>query len=106
MGARKYLEKLPWPDGAVCPRCGGCDPYKLKAKAGSRKPVREGVYKCRERHKQFTVTVGTIFEGSHVPITKWLTAFHLARASKKGKVTGPMQDESAPDSLCHGSSRI
>ncbi len=106
MGARKYLEKLRWPDGAVCPRCGGCDPYKLKAKAGSRKPVREGVYKCRECRKQFTVTVGTIFEGSHVPITKWLTAFHLACASKKGKVTGQMQDESAPDSLCHGSSRI
>ena len=84
MEAREYLEKLRWPDGVVCPRCGGCDPYKLKPKAGSRKPVREGVYKCRECRKQLTVTVGTIFEGSHVHIVKWLMAFHLACVSKKG----------------------
>jgi len=57
-------------DGAVCPHCGGSDPYKLTPKATSKKPGRKGLYKCRACRKQFTVTVGTIFEDSHIPISK------------------------------------
>ena len=71
-----------WPNGAACPKCGGSDPYKLTPKAGSK--TRKGVYKCRACRKQFTVTVGTVFEGSHIPISKWLLAIHLLCASKKG----------------------
>src|SRR5882724_9648409 len=82
--AREFIENLRWPDGAVCPHCGCKTAYKLKAKAGSKKPVRPGVYKCKECQQQFTVTVNTIFEDSHIPLNKWLLAIHLLCASKKG----------------------
>jgi transposase-like protein len=83
--ARALLEDMRWgKDGAVCPKCGGANPYKLTPKAESKRPVRKGVYKCRACRKQFTVTVGTIFEDSHIPISKWLLALHLLASSKKG----------------------
>lgn len=81
--ARALLESLRWPNGAVCPRCGGDNPYRLTPKATSKSPCRKGVWKCRACRKQFTVTVGTIFEHSHIPISKWLLAIHLLSASKK-----------------------
>ena len=46
--------------------------------------VRKGVWKCGGCREQFTVTVGTIFEDSHIPLSKWLLALHLLCASKKG----------------------
>jgi len=82
--ARELLEKMKWPNGAACPRCGGADPYKLTPKATSKKPGRKGLYKCRACRKQFTVTVGTVFEDSHIPLSKWLLAIHLLASSKKG----------------------
>ncbi len=82
--ARVYVELIRWPTGAACPRCGGCDPYKLKAKPDSKRPVRPGVYKCRECRKQFTVKIGTIFEDSPISLKKWLMAFSLICSSKKG----------------------
>jgi transposase-like protein len=83
--ARALLEEMRWgKDGAVCPHCGAMEPYKLTPKAESKRPVRKGVYKCRACRKQFTVTVGTIFEDSHIPISKWLLAIHLLASSKKG----------------------
>ncbi|MGE4056524.1 MAG: IS1595 family transposase [Vicinamibacterales bacterium] len=82
--ARELLESLRWPTGAVCPKCGAEKPYKLTPKATSKAPCRKGVWKCRACRKQFTVTVGTIFEHSHVPISEWLLAIHLLSASKKG----------------------
>ena len=82
--ARELLERLRWPNGTVCPRCGADKPYKLVPKAGSKAPVRPGVYKCRGCRKQFTVTVGTIMERSHIPLSTWLLAFHLMSSSKKG----------------------
>jgi transposase-like protein len=80
--ARRLLEKMRWPNGPTCPHCGADSPYRLTPKAGSK--TRAGVLKCRKCRKQFTVTVGTIFEDSHVPISKWLLAVHLLCASKKG----------------------
>ena len=70
----------------TCPHCGGLDPYTLtpKAESAKGKHVRKGVYKCRACRKQFTVTIGTIMEDSHIPLHKWLIAFHLLCASKKG----------------------
>jgi transposase-like protein len=81
--ARELLESLRWPNGPVCPKCGGDNPYKLTPKATSKKPGRKGLWKCRACRKQFTVTVGTIFEASHIPISKWLLAIHILSAAKK-----------------------
>lgn len=81
--ARELLESMRWgTNGAACPHCGGDRPYKLTPKAGSK--TRKGLYKCRACRKQFTVTVGTVMEDSHIPISKWLLAIHLLASSKKG----------------------
>jgi transposase-like protein len=81
--ARDLLESLLWPNGPVCPHCKFDEAYKLTAKAGSKTPVRKGLYKCAACRKEFTVTVGTIFEDSHLPISKWLMAFFILCSSKK-----------------------
>jgi transposase-like protein len=82
--ARAFLEAKRWPHGPVCPFCQSTSVYKLTPKAGSTKPVRPGVYKCKACRKQFTVRIGTIFEDSHIPLSKWLMAIHLMTSSKKG----------------------
>lgn len=83
--ARDFLEKSRWPDGVVCPHCGLVgESFRLEAKKHSDSPVRKGVWKCSGCRKQFTVTVGTIFEDSHIPLHKWLMAIHLLCSSKKG----------------------
>lgn len=82
--ARELLESIRWPDGAVCPHCGSTEAYKLTPKAEGKKHVRVGVYKCKACRKQFTVTVGTIFEASRIRITDWLMAIYLMCSSKKG----------------------
>ncbi len=82
--AREHLEKLRWPTGVACPHCGSMTVYTLKPKPESKRPVRKGVYKCKDCRKQFTVTVGTLFEGSHVALNKWLMAVSLICSSKKG----------------------
>lgn len=79
--ARDYLEALRWPDGPVCPHCGVVGEAIKLPKTDK---VRNGVYKCKPCRKQFTVTVGTLFERSHIPLNKWLLAVHLLCASKKG----------------------
>ena len=84
--AREFVEKLRWPDGPVCPHCGLVDnAYRLEPKPSKKGThVRKGVWKCGGCREQFTVTVGTIFEDSHIPLSKWLLAYHLLCASKKG----------------------
>lgn len=83
--AREFFEKQRWPDGTICPFCGLVgESYRLKAKANSKSPVRPGVWKCKGCRKQFTVTKGTIFEDSHIPLNTWLMAIHLICSSKKG----------------------
>jgi transposase-like protein len=85
--ARAFLESKLWPNGAVCPHCkndGKSKPNsKLEPKEGSKSAVRKGVYFCGACREQFTVTVGTIFEGSHMPIGKWLMAIFILCSSKK-----------------------
>jgi transposase-like protein len=84
--ARGLLESLLWPDGAVCPHCKNHKEkpiYKLQSKEDSKAKVRKGLYKCGACRKPFTVTVGTIFEDSHLPISKWLMAFFIICSSKK-----------------------
>lgn len=85
--AREYLEYLRWGNaGPACPHCGGADPYTLTPRTDSARPGRKGLYKCRikECRKQFTVTVGSVFEDSHIPLNKWLQAIYLMASSKKG----------------------
>jgi transposase-like protein len=79
------LERLRWPNGVACPHCGGADPYRItsKARPGTR-AARPGLWKCSQCPNQFTVKVGTIFEQSHIPVSKWLMAIHLIASSKKG----------------------
>jgi len=78
--ARKYLEKARWPEGPVCPHCGSNKRvYKM---SGPRQ--RAGLYKCSVCRREFTVTVGTVMHGSHLPIRKWLMAFSLMCSAKKG----------------------
>lgn len=79
--AREYLERLRWPKGPICPHCGSVskDHYELQGKAH-----RPGVWKCKDCREQFTVTVGTVFERSKVPLNVWLQAAHLLCSSKKG----------------------
>jgi transposase-like protein len=81
--AREIIAKLRWPDGPRCVHCGSVDGvYKITSAAGS--STRKGLYACRDCRGQFTVTVGTIFEDSHIPLGKWLAAIHLMASSKKG----------------------
>ena len=83
--ARELLESLRWPDGPICPHCGLLDnATPLKARPDSKKPVRPGVWKCNGCREQFSVTVGTVFEDSHLPLNKWLMAAYLMCSSKKG----------------------
>jgi transposase-like protein len=78
--AYEWIEARLWPNGPICPHCGATDRIKpLKGKS-----TRTGVRKCYHCYKPFTVKVGTIFEDSHVPMFKWLQAFHLMCSSKKG----------------------
>lgn len=81
--ARELLESLRWPSGAVCPHCAKDKPYKLVAKAPGKRSARPGLYKCRSCRKQFTFRVGTIFEDSKIPLSKWCMAIALLCSSKK-----------------------
>jgi transposase-like protein len=80
--ARAWLEAHLWPNGPVCPHCGVENEATLIE--GEKRAHRDGLYMCNACRKQFTVTVGTIFERSHVPLNKWLYATFLLCASKKG----------------------
>jgi len=79
VSAIEFIEKLRWPDGPICPHCEATKVYHLKVSGTKRK-----VWKCGECRKQFTVKVGTIFEDSHIPLSKWLAAIYMMCSSKKG----------------------
>lgn len=75
-----YVEARIWPEGPVCPHCGGVERIgKLQGKS-----TRVGVWKCYQCRKPFTVKIGTIFESSHVALHIWLQAMYLIAGSKKG----------------------
>jgi transposase-like protein len=78
--AREYLESVRWPEGPICPRCGMTNWATLMKGTAHRK----GLYQCGQCEKQFSVTVGTLYERSHIPLNKWLLATHLLCAPKKG----------------------
>jgi transposase-like protein len=78
--ARQYLESVRWPRGPICPHCGSVE--NITALNG--KSHRPGLYQCNSCREPFTVTVGTVYERSHIPLHKWLFATHLMSSSKKG----------------------
>jgi transposase-like protein len=78
--AREHLEATVWPNGPACPHCGVVGNAHLM----TGKSTRPGLYKCRECRQPFTVTVGTVFERSKIPLNKWVLASHLMASSKKG----------------------
>ena len=78
--AREYLETQRWPDGPYCPHCGEVE--KIRRMKG--KSHRPGLFQCNSCRGAFSVTVGTLYERSKVPLHKWLMATHLLCASKKG----------------------
>jgi len=78
--ARAHFEAIRWPDGPYCPYCGSFD--RVVALGG--KSMGPGWYHCKDCRRKFTAAVGTIYERSHIPMTKWLLATHLMCASKKG----------------------
>ena len=83
--AREHLEKMLWKDGPVCPHCGVInEATKLTPKGNTKTSARKGLYQCNGCREQFTVTIGTIFEDSHIPLHKWLAAIYLMCSSKKG----------------------
>lgn len=78
--AFNYLESIIWRNGIICPHCKIID--KSHELQGS--STRMGCRKCNVCKKQFTVTIGTIFERSHIPLYKWLQGAYLMASSKKG----------------------
>jgi transposase-like protein len=80
--ARAHLESIQWPNGPVCPHCGSVE--GIAKVEGKKQSHRKGLYYCNACKGQFTVTVGTVFEDSKVPLNKWVLASHLYAASKKG----------------------
>lgn len=80
--ARVHLEAQRWPNGPHCPHCGNADETRITKMEG--KAHRPGLYNCMECRKQFTVTVGSVFERSKIPLNKWLLATFLMASSKKG----------------------
>jgi transposase-like protein len=78
--AREWLEARVWANGRVCPHCGAVDQSTLM-QGMSHRP---GLYQCNACREPFSVTVGTLYERSHIPLHKWLAATHLLMASKKG----------------------
>jgi transposase-like protein len=79
--AREYLEAQRWPTGPVCPHCGSVDENVVKLAGKSTRP---GLYACKGCRGHFSVTVGTVYERSHIPLNKWLMAAFLMASSKKG----------------------
>ena len=81
--AREYFENIRWANGPICPHCGNVDQKRIyKIAANPAKKIRNGLYKCAECGEQFSVTVGTVMEDTHIPLGKWLIAFYMICASK------------------------
>lgn len=78
---REHLERLRWNGQPICPHCGSQreNHYRLKDKGEFR-----GLYKCKDCRERFTVTIGTMFHGSHIPLRKWFLAIYMFSAHKKG----------------------
>lgn len=78
---RLFLEDIRWHGVPVCPHCGSKSEDHHKLRNGG---IFRGLYKCKDCRERFTVTVGTMFESSHIPLRKWFVAIYVFLAHKKG----------------------
>src|SRR5438046_6590206 len=79
---REYLEQLRWPDGIKCPRCTSSRISRIK---------KRDQFDCDNCRYQFSVTAGTIFHDSHLPLWKWFLAFYTVGEAKKGISATPLK---------------
>jgi len=88
-----YLETMRWPDGIRCPTCGNDRISKITRKTVS-KNKRTRIYQCLEKtcKSQFSATNGTIFNDSHLPLTKWFMALAIVVDAKKGISAKQLQE--------------
>ena len=86
-----HFEHLRWPDGPGCPKCEGKNILRFQAEGKTQK-LRH-LYNCRDCEYQFSVTVGTIFHDSHLPLTKWFLAIYMICSAKKGVSAKQLQRE-------------
>jgi transposase-like protein len=77
--AREYFEALRWPDGPFCAHCGSTNVHRLEGQSH-----RAGLLQCNDCMLAFSVTVKSVMESSHIPLTKWAMGFRKMAASKKG----------------------
>jgi hypothetical protein len=99
--ARAHFESLRWEGGVpVCFHCGVVgdavavkrDEAKAEARAKAKKQsARDGLYYCRSCGSQFTATMGTVYEDSHIPLNKWMLATHLMNSCKRGVSAAELQ---------------
>src|SRR2546423_1451564 len=71
----EFVAKLRWPNGPICPKCGGVEHSYLTTRR---------IWKCKACKKQYSVKLGTIFEDSPLGLDKWLPAVWLIANSKNG----------------------
>ena len=87
--ARRIFEGMRWPNGVRCamPDCGGSEVYRMSIKGRTLKSGRvvgpRELFKCKACRRQFSVTKGTIFEDSHIPLRTWLVVMYRMCSSKK-----------------------
>ena len=89
--ARAMLERIRWPEGVRCvfEDCDGTQVYRIDTKGndgenGKRKVAPRHLFKCKTCRRQFTVTKGTIFEDSHIPLRTWISVMYSMCSSKRG----------------------
>src|SRR5678815_3996549 len=87
----KHLERIRWPKGLQCPHCDGkrIMTFTAEGKTGKERSL----YECIECHYQYSVTVGTIFHDSHLPLVKWFLAIYMICSAKKGVAATQLQRE-------------
>ena len=70
----KYLEWIRWPDGFICPRCGGMKAWRTN----------RGLWHCQRCQRQSSATAGTVFEDSRKPLRLWFPVIWMMMAQKTG----------------------
>lgn len=77
--AREYLEEIRWPNAPICPNCESSN--NTARLGGSSKGA--AWYWCKQCRRQFTVTIGSAFERTHIPLNKWIHALDLIVKRRK-----------------------
>ena len=80
---RGFLQSMRWPNGPICPRCGADRPYRINRRSRTKNIVTR-LLKCRSCKRQFSATVGTVFQDSSIPLRKWFEAIYRMCNSESG----------------------